>query len=180
MYLGRLSPEKKIDTLLAAWQQLEGTIPLKISGAGSLSPEVEAAAREDPAIEYLGFAPTEEVDRLLGAARLLVFPSGTYEAQPKSILEAFAHGTPAVVSRMGSMEAMVEEGVTGWRFDPGDPADLADVVTRAFNSENLEAMRRAVRSDYLEKYTPEKNYEQLVDIYRLAIQRRKRAKKEDQ
>ena len=180
MYLGRLSPEKKIDTLLAAWEHLNGSVPLKISGNGSVASEVEAAARDNPSIEYLGFAPTSEVIRLLGEARLLVFPSGTYEAQPKSILESFARGTPAVVSRMGSMEGLVEDGVTGWHFEPGDSIDLADTVARAFNDDRLGAMRKAAREDYLDKYSPEGNYEQLVDIYRRAIDRRQQVKEHHQ
>lgn len=179
MYLGRLSPEKKIDTLLAAWTHLSGSVPLKISGSGSMARAVEAAARDNPAIDYLGFAPTYEVIRLLGEARLLVFPSGTYEAQPKSILESFARGTPAVVSRMGSMEGLVEDGVTGWHFEPGDPIDLAETVERAYTDDRLGSMRQATREDYLEKYSPEGNYEQLVDIYHRAIDRRQRVKEHD-
>lgn len=180
MYLGRLSPEKKIDTLLAAWNRLNGSVPLKISGSGPLAQTVEAAARENPAIEYLGFASTSDVIRLLGEARLLVFPSGTYEAQPKTILESFARGTPAVVGRMGSMEGLVEDGVTGWHFKPSDPIDLADTVARAFSDARLESMRQAARKDYLDNYSPEGNYEQLVDIYRRAIERRRQAKEHDQ
>ncbi len=176
MYLGRLSPEKKIDTLLAAWKRLNGSVPLRISGSGPLAPAVEAAARDNPSIEYLGFAPTSEVIRLLGEARLLVFPSGTYEAQPKTILESFARGTPVVVSRMGSMQGLVQDGVTGWHFDPGDPIDLADTVARAFRDDRLGSMRQAARKDYLDKYSPEGNYEQLVDIYRRAIERRQQVK----
>jgi glycosyltransferase involved in cell wall biosynthesis len=105
-----------------------------------------------------------------------VFPSGTYEAQPKTILESFARGTPVVVSRMGSMQGLVQDGVTGWHFDPGDPIDLADTVARAFRDDRLGSMRQAARKDYLDKYSPEGNYEQLVDIYRRAIERRQQVK----
>ena len=119
MYVGRLSPEKQIDTLLEAWRILGGAVPLKISGDGPLRPAVEAAAAADPVIEYLGFAPNEEVDRLLGEARLLVFPSGTYEVQPITILESFAKGTPVVAGRIGAMADLVTDGATGWHFESG-------------------------------------------------------------
>lgn len=173
MYLGRLSPEKKIDTLLAAWKHLDGTVPLKISGIGPMQPEVEKAARTDPSIEYLGFAPNEELDDLLGRASALVFPSGTYEAQPMTILETYAKGTPVIAARLGSMATLIEEGQTGWHFEPGDPRDLAGVVSAAFRaSAELGPMREKVREKYLKNYTPAPNHDMAMRVYEAAIRRR--------
>ena len=173
MYLGRLSPEKKIDTLLAAWEHLDGKVPLKISGIGPLRSDVEAAARKDPSIEYLGFASDEALDDLLGNARALVFTSGTYEAQPLTILETYAKGTPVIAARMGSMRELIEDGTTGWHFNPGDPKDLVEVVTKAFDPAlNLEGMRQAARDKYLSSYTPGLNHETAMKIYEAAIEHR--------
>ena len=181
MYLGRLSPEKQIDTLLDAWERLDGTVPLKISGDGPLRPAVEAAARRDPSIEYLGFASNEVVDRLLGEARLLVFPSGTYEVQPITILESFAKGTPVVAGRIGAMADLVSDGVTGWHYESGDAGDLATTVSRAFfDPEALGTARIGARHEYEKKYRVEGNLEMLTDIYRSAIARRRREDGEEQ
>ena len=170
MYLGRLSPEKKIDTLLEAWEQLEYPIPLKISGDGPLRPQVEAAAERMPHIDYLGFAPRDEVNRLLGEAGLLVFTSGTYEAQPLTILETFGRGTPVVAGRLGAMEGMIEHGVTGWLFEPGDAAELARLVASAFADQDaLHHMRSAVRDEFEKNYSIKGNLDRLVEIYRAAI-----------
>jgi glycosyltransferase involved in cell wall biosynthesis len=181
VYLGRLSPEKRIDTLLAAWERLDGKVPLLISGDGPQRSLVERAAAKDPSITYLGFAPDEALDRLLGDARALVFTSGTYEAQPVTILETYAKGTPVIAANMGAMSELIEDNVTGWHFVPGDPDDLARVTAAAFDAANdLSEMRAAVRNKYLDTYTPEPNFARLMEIYQIAIERRRTDQEENQ
>jgi glycosyltransferase involved in cell wall biosynthesis len=173
MYLGRLSPEKKIDTLLEAWGRLGGTVPLKIFGGGPLADLVEDAAAKDPSIEYMGFVPNEEVIRQLGEARALVFTSGTYEGLPKTIVESYAKGTPVIAFKFGSMEDLVEDGQTGWHVKPGDTSDLARVVDEVFSMPgNLESMRGSIRQRYLDSYTPDANHARLIEIYERAVAHR--------
>lgn len=170
MYLGRLSPEKRVDTLLEAWAELDRPIPLKISGDGPLRPAVEAAAARMANIEYLGFAPRDDVNRLLGGAKVLVFTSGTYEAQPLTILESFARGTPVIAGRVGAMATMIEPGSTGWLFESGDSAGLARLVSDAFNDpDGLRRMRSSVRAEFDAKYSIEHNLGRLLEIYRKAM-----------
>ena len=179
MYLGRLSPEKKVDTLLNAWRLLDAWVPLKISGTGPLRPMVEAAAAQDPRIEYLGFAPDEALDGLVGGARALIFTSGTYEAQPMVILETFAKGTPVIAARLGSMESLVEDGVTGRHFRPGDPADLARVVEElAGPATDIVTLRSNARNKFLNNFTPGPNYDLLMEIYEESIRLRKNDRQE--
>lgn len=173
MYLGRLSPEKKVDTLLAAWTRLGRTVPLKVSGVGPLRSDVEAAARDDPSIEYLGFAPNDSLDGLLGDARALLFTSGTYESMPTTILEAYAKGTPVIASRLGAMLDLVEDGRTGWHVTPDDPEELARVVKVAFDPTlDVNPMRDAARKKYLMNYTPDRVYEKTLKVYQAAIRHR--------
>jgi glycosyltransferase involved in cell wall biosynthesis len=173
MYLGRLSPEKRIDTLLDAWEMLDRPIPLKISGDGPLRHLVEEAAARNDHIEYLGFAPKAEVNRLLGEAQALVFTSGTYEAQPLTIVETFARGTPVIAGRLGAMQGMIDDGETGFLFEPGNARDLANVVNRAFSTpETLASLRPRVRREFESTYTIAKNLDRLVDIYEHAIEHR--------
>ena len=173
MYLGRLSLEKKVDTLLAAWARLGRTVPLKVAGVGPLRSDVEAAAHNDPSIEYLGFAPNDALDGLLGDARALLFTSGTYEGMPMTILKAYAKGTPVIANRLGAMQDMVEDGRTGWHVTPNDPEELARVVKIAFNpSLDVNPMRDAARSKYLMNYTPDRVYETAMKVYQAAIRHR--------
>ena len=96
VFVGRLSPEKGVRTLLAAWELLGGRIPLKILGDGPLASDVRDAAARISGIEWLGRRPLNEVLDIVGRAAMLVFPSQWYEGQPKTIIEALAKGTPVV------------------------------------------------------------------------------------
>jgi glycosyltransferase involved in cell wall biosynthesis len=107
-------------------------------------------------------------------ARMLVFPSICYENMSLSIVEAFATGLPVVASNHGSMASLIRHGKTGWLFTPGDAEALRDSVqTLMEHPDLLRAMGRQARAEYLQHYTAERNYEQLIAIYQRAIQLRK-------
>ncbi len=176
VFLGRLERGKGVLTLLQAWRGVGARLPLKIVGDGPLAPEVAAAARELPGIEALGWRSREEVFGLLRGARLLVFPSEWPEGLPMSLIEAFACGLPVVAARIGAAASIVEHGVTGRHFQPGDAADLAAQVGWMLDHPGeYAAMRGAARRTYLERYTAESNITQLLNIYARAQERRTRA-----
>jgi len=172
VYVGRLSAEKGVATLLAAWQRLGRAVPLKIAGDGPLAPEVQEAAAQNSAIEWLQGVPHESVYDLIGAAAFLVLPSQCYEGFPRVVMEAFAKGTPVVVSRLGAMADMVEDGQNGLRFAPGDPSDLvAKVQCLLSDASALKRMRRLARETFNRNFTAEANHELLMAIYSRAIER---------
>jgi glycosyltransferase involved in cell wall biosynthesis len=171
LFLGRLSPEKGLRTLITAWQQMDGSIPLRLAGDGPLREELEAEIerRHIAGVKALGRVPEAELLGELKRARFLVFPSEWYEGLPLTIAEAFACGVPVVVSRIGSMIELVEDGVTGLHFTPGDAADLAAKVEWAWkHPKEMEEMGRAARREYEAKYTAQQNYEALLRIYETA------------
>ena len=166
LFVGRLSPEKGVFTLLEAWRRLGGRIPLKVVGDGPLMAEVSRRARGIPGVEILGRKGTAEVYALMGEASFLVFPSECYEGFPMTIAEAFACGLPVIASRLGAMAEIVEEGRTGLLFEPGDAEDLAAKMEWAWaHPRELAEMGREARREYEEKYTAERNYERLMAIY---------------
>ncbi len=170
IFIGRLSPEKGLDTLLAAWQLLGGKIPLKIIGDGPLSNQVREAVTKLPYVKWLGRLPIQEVYTLIGEAKFLIFPSQWYETFGRVAIEAFAKGTPVIASNLGNMSSMIESGRTGFHFSPGDPNDLAALVEYALtHPEKLRKMRFEARSEFEAKYTAQQNYHKLMDIYKLAI-----------
>ncbi len=172
IFVGRLSAEKGIDVLLDAWTRL-ANVPLKIIGDGPLADRVQAVASRSASIDYLGRQPVERVLQLVGDAACLVFPSIWYEGLPKTILESFAKGTPVIASKIGSMIDLIEPGRNGLHVAPGDPSQLADAVRAFFTDAPLrQQLRRGARESFLERYTADRNYSQLLDIYNAAIQRR--------
>ena len=169
LFVGRLSPEKGIRTLLRAWEQLDGKVPLKVVGDGPLAEEVRRAAARLPGVEWLGRKGQEEVYALMGDAAFLVFPSEWYETFGRVAIEAFAKGTPVLAADIGAVAEVTDHGRTGLLFRPGDPEDLAEKVEWAWTHPNdLREMGREARREYEQKYTAEKNYEILMDIYERA------------
>ena len=170
VFLGRLAPEKGIDTLLKAWTLLRHPIQLKIIGDGPLAEHVEHAAAVDPRIQWLGRLPQKDVLPILGDAMCLVMPSIWYETFGRSIIEAYAKGTPVIASELGAMSELVKDGKTGWYFPPGDARALANRIDWLVeNPVERAIMRDSARREYLEKYTAERNYDMLMEIYERAV-----------
>jgi glycosyltransferase involved in cell wall biosynthesis len=175
LVVGRLVEEKGILTVLRAWEQYKLEIPLKIAGDGPLSSLVENMAKNLPGVDYLGKKSLSEVYTLLGRARLLIFPTHLYEVFGRVIVEAFAKGTPVLVSDIGSSGPLVTEGKTGLHFIPGDSPSLADKVQWLWEHpvESGE-MGRNARREYETHYTAEKNHDILMSIFQKAIENHNR------
>ncbi|HEY1802700.1 MAG TPA: glycosyltransferase [Terriglobales bacterium] len=168
LFVGRLSPEKGIKTLLAAWSHLPGR-KLKIVGDGPLREAVEKAGLPD--IKFLGRQSSGMVLDLIGSAAFLVLPSECYENFPRVIVEAFAKGVPVLGSRLGSTAELIDEGLTGMLFVSGDAKDLARKAEWLYaHPDELQQMSNAARNEYETKYTADRNYAQLMEIYRSAAE----------
>ena len=166
LFVGRLSSEKGIETMLAAWRLLEEPIPLKIVGDGPLRDEVISAAATLSTVEYLGILDNDQVLSLMQQALFLVFPSLWYENFPMTIVEAFATGLPVLASNLGNTAKLVRSGQTGIHFAPGDAADMANKALWLVNNfDILQQMRSKVRMTYEGQFTPSSNYQLLRDIY---------------
>jgi glycosyltransferase involved in cell wall biosynthesis len=165
LYVGRLSSEKGLEVLAKA-MRLSCGAQVDVIGSGPLEP----LARETFGERYLGFRPLEEIMERMGRAQFMVLPSICYENSPRAIVEAFACGLPVIASRLGALADIVHDGVTGLLFTPGDASDLAAKIDWAIaHPEQMARMGRAARVEYEAEYTPERNYEMLIDIYEDAI-----------
>ena len=172
LYVGRLSPEKGIATMLEAWRAAENPLPLKIAGDGPLKEMVLEAARKSRFIEYAGLKSLPEVLDLMGHAEFLVFPSQWYETMGRTIMEAFGVGTPVIASNIGAPASMVQPGKTGFHFPPGDVHSLRLRVERCSrNPEEMRSLRVNARAVYEEKYTSAAGIASLLAIYRIARER---------
>jgi glycosyltransferase involved in cell wall biosynthesis len=174
LYVGRLSVEKGLDTLLAAWKQLDEKLPLKIVGDGPLADEVKFAAQSLVDVEWLGIKSMSEVHTLMGNATVLIFPSKWYETFGRVAVEAFAKGTPVIGANIGALQDLIDSGRTGLHFQPGNAEDLASKVSWLVDHpETLKKMRLEVRAEFENKYTAQINYKMLIDIYLNAIENQK-------
>ena len=165
LYVGRLSAEKGIATLAdalaaASSQQCE------VIGTGL----VEMAIGKLPNVGMAGWQEGAYITERMKNSLALVMPSLWYENFPRTLVEAFACGLPVIASRLGAMAALIRDGETGLLFNPGDAEDLA--VKLAWAQTHPDAMRGmgdAARWEYESKYTPQRNLEMLLAIYRDAI-----------
>jgi glycosyltransferase involved in cell wall biosynthesis len=170
LFVGRLAQEKGIDLLLAALDRLPGTV-IDIVGGG---PEMERMRRH-PGIRHAGMLTHDGVLARMQRAAYLVMPSIWYETFALVVVEAFACGLPVIASRLGAMQELIDDGRTGLLFDPGSADDLARKIRWAQqNPEAMQLMGYHARGEYATKYTPASNYEQLLAIYRQAIEDKNR------
>jgi len=171
VFVGRLSREKQLNTVLSAWTLLCDRMPLVIVGDGPERQDLESQAVRNnlTSVQFRGLVPHDDALAIMRGARLLIFPSGCYENLPMGILEALASGVPIICSRLGSMNEIIADGRTGLHFEPGNPQDLAEKVDWAWNNPvRLRLMVQEGRQVFEEKYTAEKNYPILMEIYRRA------------
>ena len=166
LFAGRLAEEKGVGTLLGAWQRLPKRVVLKVVGDGPLAARVREAACADSRIRWLGLRSRVEVQTLMGEASAVLVPSTCYETFGRTIVEAFARGTPVIASRLGAMAELVEEGRSGLRFEAGNAADLAARLRQALEDPRTFArMRRAARAEFERRYDASSNHRMLTEIY---------------
>lgn len=171
LYLGRLSEEKGLRTLLDAWRRIEGSV-LKIAGSGPLMNEVKTIATRmgDREVQILGHVTGDDKRDLIKGAICVVVPSEWYENFPISVVEAMANGTPVVASRIGGLPDLVIHEETGLLFEPGNSAAL-EAALSVLISDNSLANRLAENAlRYArDNLGPQKHYDSLIDIYNQAI-----------
>jgi glycosyltransferase involved in cell wall biosynthesis len=173
LFAGRLVDPKGLPTLLAAWKLLRKPIPLVIVGDGPNRSILESQLADLPGVTYCGRLSHEATLEAIKGARFLVFPSEWYEGFPVTIAESFACGVPVICSRLGSMQEIVADGRTGLHFRPTEADDLASKIEWAWDHpEQMEAMGRGARLEFEAKYTAERNFYLLKEIYEFAIRAR--------
>ena len=175
LFVGRILTEKGLDVLLRAWKLLPNGITLRIVGDGPALASLKAKALQEglSTVSFEGQKTRSETIATIKGARFLVFPSEWYETFGRAIIEAFACGVPVLTSRLGAMEELVEDGRTGMHMTHGNPDDLADKIAWAWNNPHrLEEMGRQARAEYEAKYTADRNYQMLQEIYQKAVANR--------
>lgn len=161
-YVGRLSSEKGVATLIDAANQLP--YKLKIVGDGPLKDELVAKVNKEASIDFLGFKSWEEVKKIVSKARFIVVPSEWYEVLGLVIIEAECLGTPVLGARIGAIPELIEEKVNGMCFESRCVSDLLDKITEMFNF-SFDYQNIAEKAQ--KEFSAEKYYEHLIEMYAL-------------
>ncbi len=161
LFVGRLAPEKGTAVLAAAMRE-DPALDCTIVGDGTSRADFDGVA----GASLTGWLGREGVSAHMAGAHALVLPSIWFEPFPLVAIEALAHGLPVIASRIGSLPEIVEDGITGLLFEPGDPRDLARKMRWVM--EHPEALRRmgeAARASHERLYSAQENYRLLAAIY---------------
>lgn len=166
-YAGRMTEEKGVDTLLGAARQLPG-MEFRLAGGGPLFDELSRARPVNA--KFVGFLDRDQMAKFYRSARCLVVPSKWFEMSPMVIAEAMAHGVPVIASRIGGLPELVEDGVTGLLFSPGDAEDLAAKIATLVQDPTLcRKLGRAAWNKVAHADNPDLYFDRLMAVYEKAI-----------
>jgi glycosyltransferase involved in cell wall biosynthesis len=169
LFVGRLSTEKGVRTLLEAWHSSDlAGLELLVVGDGPLREELESTAPRG--VRFAGRVAPERVSELMLRSRGMVFPSVWYEGQPMVLLEALAAGLPVVASDIGG----IPETVAGHSVlvAPGDRTSWTRALERLADAEWVDSASAANRAVYESRYAPEVALGELEGAYRRAREER--------
>ncbi|OQY42453.1 MAG: hypothetical protein B6240_13900, partial [Desulfobacteraceae bacterium 4572_87] len=163
LFLGRISKEKGVETLLDAYNPAWNGFKLKIVGTGPLMGRLKTRY---PDVEFTGNKTGSELEELVRNASFVVAPSECNENGSMSILSAMAFGKPVIASKIGGIPEQVDDNKTGCLFKMGDPGDLAEKM--AFLADNKDLRRKmgkAARKKAEEAYSLDLHCQKLIGIY---------------
>ena len=171
-----LRPEKGLSTLLEAFalvRNCAASLRLVIVGGGPMLPDLERQARQLGIAGLCRFEPpTSEVPDWLGNIDIFVLPSLS-EAFSNSLMEAMACGCCPIASRVGGNPELVEDGVRGLLFEPGDPRSLACALERVIRDPVLRRRLAGSAHDHLHaNYSRDASAHRMAGIYAELLERK--------
>jgi len=132
IFVGRLSKEKGIFTILESAKNLPDDIHLLILGIGPEEEAVINSVKNNKNIDYLGYQPKEKTIPLIRGSTILIQPSFV-EGISATLLEAMACKTPVITTNIGGNIELFENNKTGILIEPGNPEELLKQITSLVN-----------------------------------------------
>jgi glycosyltransferase involved in cell wall biosynthesis len=171
LYLGRLSGEKGVPTLLEAFSGLPEGARLVVAGTGPLESELRRIYDNSPSISFAGHISGDKLKQTIQESLAVVVPSEWYENAPMSVLEAMAYGKPVIGASIGGIPEMVKEGETGFLFDAGNTQELQKTLSyvASRSDREIENIGRAARAFVEKNHSAELHYEKLMAVYKMAL-----------
>ena len=165
LFAGRVEALKGVDIAIKAFEQITDR-KLYIAGTGPMMDEMQAYVNEHNIqnVKFLGYLQKEDMTEKFYHAKAVIMTSQCYEAFAMTIAEAYSYGVPVIAGRVGNMDGMVQEGVTGVKFTYNSSSDLAEKV-KEFEKLDRVTLKENAREFYQERLRPEDNYQKLMEIY---------------
>ncbi|WP_144866683.1 glycosyltransferase, partial [Hyella patelloides] len=174
LFFGRLSAEKGLINLFIAWEKLaQPTWKLNIIGDGEQREELEKFVQDRNLhnIHFQGYQTKDKIIDAIKQSTIVVVPSQWHETFGRVVIEAFACGRGVIASNLGALAELVTEGETGFLVEAHNLNAWVDTLRLCGNNPSLMAkIDYKCRQIYLERYTPEVNYEQTIDIYKKVME----------
>lgn len=164
VYVGRLSKEKGVETLINAFKQLGRMTKLVIVGDGVDRVELEEMA-QGLNVEFVGLKPVEEVSRLMSESKATILPSEWWETFGLTVVESLIEGSPVVVSNLGALPEIVQDGRFGEVFEAGNIEDCVAAIRRLLARPDYNELCAVARREAETQYSEEANYKRLMEIY---------------
>jgi len=172
LYFGRLSREKGIRTLIAALGRMRSDLSLHIVGDGPdrLALEDMVTQGQKEHIKFTGYLTADPLGKVIDSARVVIVPSEGYENAPMAILESLSRGKPVIGARIGGIPEMIDDGINGYLFEPGNAADLQKKLELflALPTDHIIEMGRAARRK-AERYGTAFHYDRLMHAYQNSL-----------
>jgi glycosyltransferase involved in cell wall biosynthesis len=164
LYVGRLSAEKGVETLLKAHVAMKHSVPLVIIGTGPMEESLRAQASS--LVTFAGYCSGDSLWNKIRESSCLVVPSECYENAPMTVLEGMAFAKSVVASRIGGIPEQVVHEETGILFEPGNVQDLACALDSIMaNADMRKKMGLAGRARLEREFTLETHNHKLLSLY---------------
>lgn len=172
LYLGRISKEKGVETLLEVFADLGK--PLVIAGTGEnvyFNTLIERF-KQFKNIQFKGFINGVDKIKVISNAQFIVVPSVWFENSPLTIYESYSLKKPVIGSNIGGLPSIIKDNETGYLFEPGNTESLKEAVIKILDNDKFIEMGLNGYNYFSENFTEKQNYEQLMTIYQSAIEER--------
>ncbi|MBO4862850.1 MAG: glycosyltransferase family 4 protein [Eubacterium sp.] len=172
VFYGRIGEEKGIRFLIRAWNNLD--IPLVVMGGGPLEESFKKWAGHKKNVYFLGYTEHDKCLRIVKGAEFVVFPSIWYEGCSMVEIESMSLKKGIVATNLGFSKEAIRDGYNGYKFPLGKTDEFVSIVKELWNDpEKCKLLGENARSEYEQKYTPDDNYNKLMDCYNEVMKHQK-------
>ena len=172
LFLGRLVPEKGAKYAVEAMRYLKDFPNVKLKITGDLSEkdvEIQTIIKENDLqdrIEFVGFRRGKDLDDLIRGAICILCPAIWYDNMPNTVIEGYAYGKPVIASDFGCFPELIEDGKTGFLFEPKNAIALADKARRLIEDDELRIrLGKAARVKVERDFSPKQHLEKLKALF---------------